>query len=157
MRSGGVDKTFQGLGATVQLTKDGVSITRSGVASFLTQGIKGEKRIAFASITAIQLKDAGKHMSGYIQFSILGGNESRGGMWDATTDENTVMFTKDQAASFRALRDIVEERMALARRPQAAATGTSIADELSKLAELRDRGVLSHEEFARQKAATLSS
>lgn len=29
-----------------------------------------------------------------IQFTLLGGNESRGGILAATKDENTVMFTK---------------------------------------------------------------
>lgn len=37
-----------------------------------------------------------------------------------------------------------------------AAGGPSTADELTKLAALRDRGVLSDEEFERQKAALLS-
>ncbi|BDP60172.1 hypothetical protein EfmJHP38_11100 [Enterococcus faecium] len=32
--------------------------------------------------------------NGYIQFTLLGGNESRGGILAATKDENTVMFTK---------------------------------------------------------------
>jgi hypothetical protein len=40
---------------------------------------------------------------------------------------------------------------------QEVAAPTSSADELAKLADLRDRGILTSEEFASQKAALLSS
>ena len=57
---------------------------------------KGEKRIPLASITAVQWKPAGPIMSGFIQFTIPGGNEvrSRYGSQtrDAGKDENTVIF-----------------------------------------------------------------
>ena len=39
-------------------------------------------------------------MAGFIQFSILGSSEDRGGIWDATIDENTVMFNHEQCARF---------------------------------------------------------
>jgi hypothetical protein len=40
---------------------------------------------------------------------------------------------------------------------EAASSSTSTADELAKLADLRDRGVINAEEFERQKAALLAS
>jgi hypothetical protein len=40
---------------------------------------------------------------------------------------------------------------------QVATTSSSSADEIAKLADLRDRGVLTEEEFQRQKAAVLGS
>ena len=52
----------------------------------------------------------------------------------------------------------IRERMALARHPQSGPSPTpasSLADELLKLAQLRDSGVLSEEEFAAQKARLL--
>lgn len=147
-------------GGTVELLENVLVIRRKGVASFLTQGLKGEKRIPYTSITSVQFKEAG-FTTGYIQFGISGGIESRRGVWDATTDENTVLFTKEAAEQFRKLRDIVEDRIAAARQGHSASNAppmsASIAEELTRLADLRDRGVLSDEEFAAQKSRLLGS
>lgn len=144
-------------GGTVELLDNVLVIRRKGVASFLTQGIKGEKRIPYASITTVQFKEAG-FTTGYIQFGVAGGIESRRGVWDATTDENTVLFTKEASRDFHRLRDIVEERAATGRMGGSASTivpNANISEELTRLADLRDRGVLTEEEFAHQKASLL--
>jgi hypothetical protein len=85
-----------------------VVITRKGFLAFLTQGLKGEKTIRLADISAVQFKDAGLFTNGYIQLSFLGGQENKRGLFDATKDENTVMFTKSQAEVFRAARDRIQ-------------------------------------------------
>lgn len=146
-------------GGTVELLENVLVIRRKGVASFLTQGLKGEKRIPYASITSVQFKEAG-FTTGYIQFGISGGIESRRGVWDATTDENTILFTKEAAEKFRELRDIVEARAAAARQGHSTPNPpplANVADELTRLADLRDRGVLTDEEFAEQKLRLLGS
>ena len=77
----------------IKVTDDSISIIRKGFINLVNQGIKGEKTIPFKNISAVQLKKPGMS-NGYIQFTLLGGNESRGGILAATKDENTVMFTK---------------------------------------------------------------
>jgi len=145
-------------GGIVELLENVLVIRRKGVASFLTQGLKGEKRIPYSSITSVQFKDAG-FTTGYIQFGLAGGIESRRGVWDATSDENTVLFTKQAAEEFRRLRDIVEDRAAAARGGKEisrnSAPPANISEELTRLADLRDRGVLTEEEFAEQKTHLL--
>lgn len=147
-------------GGTVELLDNVLIIRRKGVTSFLTQGLKGEKRVPYSSITSVQFKEAG-FTTGYIQFGIAGGIESRRGVWDATTDENTVLFTKEASAEFRRLRDLVEERAQSSRNGPNIATPTlaqgSVAEELSRLADLRDRGALTDEEFAEQKSRLLDA
>jgi hypothetical protein len=145
---------FEGHGGTVVVHEHLIAIHRHGVGSFLTQGIKGEKRIPFKSITAVQFKAAGRQMAGYIQFSILGGIESRAGIFDATLDENTIMFAFEQNARFAELRDIVEDRCRQTSGAAGPQTG-SLADEIEKLAALRDKGVLTAEEFDAQKVRML--
>jgi hypothetical protein len=146
-------------GGTVELLDNVLVIRRQGLGSFLTQGVKGEKRIPYSSIASVQFKEAG-FTTGYIQFGIVGGIESRGGVWEATTDENTVLFTKEAAEDFRRLRDIVEERAEAARNPRPASAHNpapgGIAEELGRLADLRDRGVLTPGEFDEQKARLLA-
>lgn len=146
---------FEGYGATVDVDQDGVTIRRKGITAFTLHGLKGAKRIPFSSIMAVQFKPATMMTSGYIQFSIVGGNESRGGLIAATKDENSVLFKgKKQNADFERLREIVEDGIKRAKSPAAPVT-SSVADQLAKLADLLDRGLLTREEFDRQKAAII--
>lgn len=148
---------FTGINGQIKLTETGVIITRKGILGFMTQGLKGEKRIPFSSISSVQFKDAGLVTSGYIQFAVLGGVEARGGLFDATKDENSVMFKRGpQAVGFQQLRDIVEKRVASARNPVVNQAPASLADELQKLAALKEQGILTEEEFADQKVSLLA-
>ena len=147
-------------GGTVELLENVLVIRRKGVASFLTQGLKGEKRIPYSSISSVQFKEAG-FTTGYIQFGIAGGIESGRGVWDATKDENTVLFIKEASAEFHRLRDIVEDRAAAARggspTSRHASPPSNVGEELGRLADLRDRGVLTDMEFTEQKARLLAA
>jgi len=148
---------FKGYNGQVEVSDTGVTITRKGLLGLLTHGFKGEKRFPFTSISAVQFKNAGMFVNGYIQFSILGGVEARGGVLDASSDENTVMFWQGaQDEAFARLREIVEHKIADTRRPATTTLAqTSIADELGKLADLVQRGLLTDAEFAAQKRALL--
>ena len=141
-------------GGTVELLEHFIVIRRQGILSALNQGLKGEKRIPFASITSVQFKEPGI-TTGYIQSGVLGGRESRGGVLDATQDENTVLFLKKAASDFRELRDIVERRALTARNGDSSVStpvpSANVGEELTKFADLRDRGVLSEKEFTEQK------
>lgn len=151
------ERIYVGYAGSVEVTANAIVISRHGTAAFLTHGLKGEKRIPFSSITAVQFRPAGKTLSGYIQFTILGAIESPTGIWDATLDENTVMFTSEHQERFDELRQLVESRIAAMPEVSAAVAGGSVADELAKLADLRDRGVLSDSEFATEKGRLLTS
>jgi len=93
-------------------------------------------------------------MSGYIQFSLLGGIESNRGIWDASKDENTVLFAHEQLTRFLALRNLVEERLS---GPQNSESRSTRTQDLATLAALRADGHLSEEEFAAEKAKLLAS
>jgi hypothetical protein len=140
-------------GGTVEVLDKVLIIRRKGVTSLLTQGLKGEKRIPFSSITSVQFKEPGL-ATGYIQFGVMGGVEGRGGVLNATTDENTVLFVKKALNEFRQLRDLVESRIGGS--AETASFGSvpqrSFVEELGRLADLRDRGVLTDEEFVQEKA-----
>lgn len=144
-------------GGRVELLDRVLVIHRYGMLSTLNQGLKGEKRIPYASIRSVQFKAAGI-TTGYIQFGISGGIEGRGGALDAVVDENTVLLTKKAQTAFEQLRDLVEQRAHDARygansRPSPASSpSASIGEELTRLADLRDRGVLTAEEFSAEKA-----
>jgi len=87
-----------------------VIIKRKGFLSFAAHGVKGDKIIPLKFITAIQFKDAG-FGTGYIQFSIMGGREAKGGLFQGIYDENTILFNKKQQPEFEKLKEMIEEEI----------------------------------------------
>jgi hypothetical protein len=107
-----MEKTYKGVNGQITISNNIVVISRKGALGFLTQGLKGDKRIPIKNITAVQYKDAGFLTNGYIQLSIHGSMENKSGLFAATHDENTVMFNKSQSKDFLELRDSIESVIA---------------------------------------------
>jgi Short C-terminal domain/Domain of unknown function (DUF4429) len=121
------------------------------------------KTISISSVTAVQWKPATLMGPGFIQFTISGGKELQSKITkqvqEAMNDENSVVFRRSQAAAFEQLRDAVHEAISkrAAGRSGSTPQPVGVAAELSQLAQLRDSGVLSDEEFQAQKAKLLNS
>ncbi|WP_225049143.1 SHOCT domain-containing protein [Lacticaseibacillus kribbianus] len=131
----------------------GVTIRRQGMLNALNQGFKGAKTIPYASITAVQLKKPGM-TAGYIQFTILGGRESPGGVLAATKDENTVLFSgRDHYAEMLAIKALIEAKIQDYSRPRPSvqAAPDSNLDQIAKLKALLDSGAITQEEFTAKK------
>lgn len=99
---------IDGVGGQLTLTKKRVIIERKGKLAFITHGMSGTKEIPIKNITAVQFKSASLGINGFIQFSILGSNESKGGILDATSDENTVTFSKSSEPNFREIKRYID-------------------------------------------------
>jgi|SRR5690606_17270922 len=145
----------KGVGDILEVYQDRVVIKRKGVMNLLIHGLKGDKEILIEAITSVQFKKAGTFTNGYLQFGILGGNEGTGGLFQATQDENTVVFTAPQQTDFEKAKQLIDELRARARSSSGASGQVSAADEIEKLARLRDEGVLTEEEFQAKKRALL--
>ena len=150
----------KGHNGQIQFDGQTVTITRKGILGRLSVG-KGEKRFHISQISSVQWKPAGPFVNGFIAFSAAGGNERRSKFGSQTSsaahDENSVIFTTKQKTAFEELRAAVEAAIAAhhGRGPAAPAPAASTADELGKLATLRDQGVISDDEFQRQKQRLL--
>ena len=148
-----MEKEFvaKGINGAIVFLGNKIIIERKGVLSLLTQGLKGNKEILVKQISAIRLKKSGL-TSGYIQFSFLGGQETHGGVFDATRDENTVMFIKKQEPNFEKIKELIE----MARDEQHQLKGSSSnADELKKLFDLFKAGAITKKEFESKKKELL--
>jgi hypothetical protein len=128
-----------------------------------------------SSITAVQFKSVGGYgkfmgklnrsstsavgpATGYIQFVLLGSSESKGGLMAAQYDENTVMFNNVGEPEFEKIRDFVEQRI-IALRDHGRTTviqEADVADQILKLSQLRDQGILTEDEFQARKTKLLS-
>lgn len=146
-----------------QVSFDGqyITIMRKGFLARTSVG-KGEKRLHVGQITAVQWKPAGHMVNGFIQFTVPGGNERRSAFGSqtssATRDENSVVFTRKQMPEFEHLRSALDEAIARQHAPQHDGAGhASMADELAKLASLRDSGVISSADFEAGKARLLDT
>lgn len=123
----------------------------------MSKGLKGDKEIPIRNITSVQMKEAGMLTNGYIQLSLLGGSESRGGLMDAPTDENSVVFNKKQMDQFVAFKQKLDSLMTAAHAAPAVTVQSAIspAEEIGKLAALRDQGILTQQEFDEKKRQLL--
>ncbi len=143
-----------GVAGQMRLTDDTLIISRRGLLGLLTQGLKGDKEIRLDQISSVQFKDAG-FTNGYLQVGFMGGFESKAGIMDAVSDENTVMFNRAQQESFEIMRDAIHERIKALRAHPAPQQAVSASDEIRKFASLRDDGLISDAEFEAKKKQIL--
>lgn len=142
----------KGLNGQLQLLETKVRITRKGFWAFSYQGLKGDKEINIKNISSIQFKRAGKIGTGYIQFTFFGGQETKGGVWNAYHDENTVVFDTKHQSAFEKIKEIVDEKMSSKEKGE---TKISDLNQLEKLAELKEKGIITEEEFNAKKKQIL--
>ena len=106
-------------------------------------------KIPLDVITVINHKESGLY-KGYLEF-IYHGFNVRARDIIKHLQENIVTFnTKEESENFLAFKEIVENRIKELKK-QNIKGNLSTADELEKLVKLRDRGILTEEEFLLQK------
>ncbi len=143
----------KGVNGTLYLLPGRIRIGRRGVLAFATHGLAGDKEIAIRQISSVQWKKPGL-TNGYIQFAFIGGTEGKKAVFQATQDENTIMFNSGQAKAFEAIKKAVEAEIYAPTDPQPVPASSDL-DDLEKLADLRDKGIITDEEFAAKKKQLL--
>lgn len=144
---------FKGLNGQITLYDDRVVISRKGLLSKSVGLFKGEKEINLNAINGIQLKSGNLWANGYIQFIVPGYIESKGGVFDATKDENSVLFTRKDNDKAAALKERIQE---LQKKSTSKNSMTlSASDEILKFKSLLDQGIISEEEFKAKKKQLL--
>lgn len=152
-------------GGTVEASEDELIITKrninsgdGGIASFalnIATSAKGGYSIPYQSIISVHLSEGGFMSQPFIQF-LTSGETSVGNANEATDKPNCVLFKKSALDDFAKLKKFVEEKIKAAKsNPVQQVTSGSVADELAKLANLKETGILSEDEFQAQKAKLL--
>ncbi|WP_234445043.1 SHOCT domain-containing protein [Streptomyces rimosus] len=76
---------------------------------------------------------------------------------NASKDENSAVFTEKQQPASEKLRDALHQAITVQHSPRMpAATPVPVVDELAKLAQLAQQGVICQAEFEQQKARLLA-
>lgn len=151
---------FKGQLSTLIVTPTKITIKYSRLIG------KGFKEIQIKSLTGIQFKPPAFLSHGYIQFVFPGSSEVKTrSTSDLAKDENTVMFNKHEYKNFLKAKELIEEYMNEQEKNTFASNdysstpppvnNYSVADEITKLAALKDQGILTEEEFTAKKKQLL--
>jgi len=128
---------------------DNVIIKRQGGALAIT----GEKKIAIENIVEIEFKQSSWAANGYIRISTSAG-QTKVAISYTGEAENAVLFGNKEQKDFIAIKDAIDEARKNIKKPSGGSV-SSVADELKKLLELKQLGVLSEKEFEEQKKKLL--
>lgn len=142
-----------GTNGQLELLETKIRIRRKGLVALIHHGLKGDKEILLSSITSIRFQPAGVLNPGYIHFSFQGGQELHG-VGAATRDENAVLFKRRHQDAFEAIKSEIEKTM-IAIADSTSPRYQSNLDEIAKLADLRDRGIVTQDEFDAKKKQIL--
>lgn len=137
------------------VTNRKVVVLRTGIGTWST-GSVGLKTKTFLYDHIASVDVSKRWISGEIEIVSAGMVEKGSGGWLAgAARDSVVQFEKEHYEEVQKLAAKIRELATLAR--QSGARGVpDIPDQLSKLAQLRDSGVLSEEEFTEQKRKLLS-
>ncbi len=145
-----VELKAKGVNGQITVTHELITIERKGFGRLGHS--KGERRIPISQVTAVQVRPAGPIANGFIRFTVPGSPDRRGGLHNASSDENAVIFHRRHREDFDAIRDHVESLMG---RPAPAPAQDGPIQQIEALARLRDQGILSEDEFEAKKSQLL--
>lgn len=148
--------------ADIQLFENKIKIS-SRKKGGLIGGIPHEKVIMLKDISNVNFTPVLKWRTvyGFIQFVVKGAqNRQYSGnpreYKEVDSDENVVTFNFKEMLAFEELRDAVEEQLSSFQEGGIIKTSSSNLDEIGKLAELREKGIISEEEFETKKKQLLN-
>ena len=136
---------------TIEVTKGAIKVTQKGLLNTITKGLVGAKTFSVKNLSGVQYKAPGM-TTGYIQFVLIGSNETKSGVFGAVKDENTILFTKKEESLIRELKEFIEYSI---ENPNSQKKEESGFSDLHKLKELLDDGIITEEEFAVKKKQIL--
>ena len=144
-----------GLNARISLFKDVVRMERTGLRNVLSGDSRIEKDILISQIVSIRFKRAGLLSNGYIEFIRLPYHQRRDKDVEDETEDIIFSFRPGQQKAFEAFRDMLEAKMSRSPATRGLTPASTDLDQLEKLASLRDKGIITDEEFSLKKKQLL--
>lgn len=149
--------------STITIYNKKIVIVHSGFKATVS-GKKGEHTIMIKDIVAIELVKGSMGSRSSIFFNHKGlerqsGDDSNFGLrsLEVAGSPNAVLFTKENYDSFKELKEKVEELMGeVGTSSSTIVNEVSIPDEIKKLSDLKDQGILTEEEFQTKKTDLLN-
>lgn len=153
-----IGQEFKGHNGVLVLTETGVIMNREGVKVGKMGGKKrGNKTIPYSSIIAVTHRKADR-VGGYLKLTLKGGFEEQGGRMMGLWDENSIFFKRKDDDKFLQAKMQIEERISQSSIPADVKTNAvhppqqdGYIDELERLAGLRDKGIITDDDFNAKK------
>ena len=144
---------FEGYKGTIRVFEDKVEIEKKGF--FINNS---SKTLPMANIISVSIKPSGWGR-GFIEFTTPGSRDSKN-TEEALTNENALCFKNGrQDAEAKKIKEYVDEQILKIAQTKNGATiiqqATSPAEELKKMKELLDMGVITQDEFDAKKKQLL--
>lgn len=157
---------LKGQNGKITLHEDFLEISRKTFGGFMSQGgASGDRRYYFHDIRGVEYKKPGL-INGYIKVMVAGSEDTNAkvGLFrtskSSMEDQNTVVLRSFGGKKGRECDEMYNQIMvridAVKKTPAGVQQSSSKMDELSKMAELRKNGVLTEEEFQKEKSRLLS-
>lgn len=136
----------------ITIDNDTLTIEHKGTLSFMSKGLIGKKTIKISQISATQYKKFGI-TNGYLQFVIIGSQESKKGLNEAQHDENTVLWAHKKQNAYA--EEIIDYINNYNNSNNQIKNSEDKYDKLAKIKKLLDDGTISLEEFETEKQKIL--
>lgn len=146
------------IGCIVKIENNYIIISKGSVFKFLNffDTDANDVKIPLETITVINYKPSGI-LDGYLEF-VYQGFIPRNNDTVKHAQENVITFRGDiENQLFKDFKELTEIKIREIKNKPVASSNLSIADELSKLAELKNSGILTEEEFQIQKQKIINS
>lgn len=127
-------------------------------SSLLSQSVFGKtnKEFYLHSITGLNIRWPNFLMNGYFQILAKGTSEKKGRTSDIALDENTIIFKKIHVPQFQIAKSIIDSLLQKKETSPAPLQNTfSNIEQIEKLHELMEKGVITKDEFELKKKELL--
>lgn len=128
---------------------------KKGFTALKDAKTKSDKEILLNQISSIKFSNASKNKTGFIKFAFSGGDESKKGLFQASHEENVLNFNQQQQMAFKQIKEMIEAQMIIQHNPITDKKEKTNFYEIEKLAELREKGIISEKEFEAKKRQIL--
>ncbi|AQY22991.1 SHOCT domain-containing protein [Riemerella anatipestifer] len=146
---------------------DGIVISRETFGGFISQGgASGERKYFYKGIDAIEYKKPSIWSNGYIKILTAGTIDTNakvglfGSSLKSAKDQNTLILRawgKSFADETESVYNLIMKKISEAKQDTLNVSPSSKMDELKKLGDLKASGILTEEEFQREKERILNS
>lgn len=147
---------LNGVNGRLTVYENKIELSHKGALGVLSHGFSGDKTIPIKAIQTVQMKEGGALVNGYLQFGMFGAIDKQGGIDGAINDENAIVFTAGNNKLAKEIKAFIEEKIYNSSSNQPIVNNVSSADEILKLKQLLDSGVITQEEFDKKKSQLLS-
>lgn len=141
---------LEGIGSRLFVYENRLVLERHGLVGSTLTGFSGNKTIPITSVQSVEFKEGSSILNGYLRFSYPGSEEKRGGVYNATDDQNAIVFKKKQNSLAQEIKSYIENHMGNNSKTTIV-NQSSNADEILKLKNLLDKGIITQEEFEQKK------